>query len=126
MVLGLTVFSVSVLEWKLEWLRLKNVINNWFTQEDTVVDEVRGGLKSRFKNVSVERDIDGEGKGRRIVIPTKNIPSSEAIMNAEDEISKNGVPVRLIFLNPAELNSSKLFWQIAVRPKEKKSSEIEK
>lgn len=127
MVLGLTVFSVSVLEWKLEWLRLKNVINNWFTQEDTVVDEVRSGLKSRFRNVSVDRQIEGEGMGKRIVVPTKEIPSSQAIMQAEQALTEEqGIPIRLIFLNPDELNSTKLFWQITVRPKEKKSSEMEK
>lgn len=127
MVLGLTVFSVSMLEWKLEWLRLQNILKNWFNEEDQEVDEVRGLLRSKFRQVSVERPIEGEGLGRRIVVPTTEMPSPEAIMKTEDILTKEqGMPIRLIFLNPEEIRSSKLVWQIAVRPKEKKTSETEK
>lgn len=127
MVLGLTIFAVSTLEWKLSWLRLKNILNNWFSREDTMVDEVRGEIKSRYRNISVSKQIEGGGMGRRIIIPTKEIPSSEAIKESEDILSEQqGMPVRLIFLNPDEVNSAKLTWQISIRAKEKKSSEIEK
>ena len=127
MVLGLTIFSMSMLEWKLEWLRLKNLLANWFNAEDEVVDETRNVIRSKFRQVSVERAIEGEGMGRRILIPTKEIPSSRAIMQAENALSEEqGVPVRLIFLNPEEVKSSQLIWQIVVRPKERKTSEVSK
>ena len=65
--------------------------------------------------------------GRRIVIPTKEIPSAEAIKKSEDILSEEqGMPIRLIFLNPEEVKSSKLIWQIVVRPKERKTSETDK
>lgn len=121
MILGLTVFAVSMLEWKLEWLRLKNLLVNWF-QED-IFDDARGVLKQ----VSLERNIEGEGMGRRILIPSKEIPSPKAIRQAEDALTEEqGMPVRLIFLNPAQVNSSQLTWQIVIRPKEKKTSETGK
>ena len=127
MVLGLTVFSVSMLEWKLEWLRLKNILAHWFSPEDQVVDEARGILKSRFRQVSVERSVEGEGMGRRIIVPTEQIPSPEAIMQAEDALGREqGVPIRLIFLNPSEVTKAQLVWQITVRPKERKTSEVSK
>ena len=128
MLLGLTVFAVSMLEWKLEWLRLHNILANWFNAEDQVVDEARKTLRSKFRNVSVERMIEGAGLGRRMVIPTKEgIPSPKAIRTAEKSLSKEqGVPIQLIFLDPDEVTSSKLVWMIAVRPKEKKTSETEK
>lgn len=127
MVLGLTIFSVSMLEWKLEWLRLKNILANWFEEEDQIVDEVRGVLKDKYRSVGVDRQVDGEGMGRRIVIPTKKIPSGPAIMQAEQALTQEqGVPVRLIFLDPDEVCSSKLVWQIVVRPKEKTTSEMQK
>lgn len=127
MILGLTVFAVSMLEWKLEHLRLKNLLANWFNAEDQVVDEMRNVLKDKFRTISVNRTIDGEGKGRRIVIPTKDIPTPEAVKEAEDVLSEEqGVPVRMIFLNPAEVTSSKLIWQITIKPKERRTSETSK
>lgn len=127
MVLGLTVFAMTMLEWKLEWLRLQNVLKNWFNEEDKVVDGARGVLKSKFRIVTTERPVEGEGMGRRMVIPTKEIPSTSAIRKSEDALSEEqGVPIRLIFLNPDEIKSSKLIWQIVVKPKERKTSETEK
>ena len=71
--------------------------------------------------------IEGEGMGMRMIIPAMEIPSSGAIKQAEDIISEEqGFPVRLIFLNPEEVKSSKLIWQIIIKPKEKRTSEITK
>ncbi len=126
--LGLTIFAMSMLEWKLEWLRLQNLIKNWFNPEDQVVDEFRDTLRNKYREISVARGIDGEGMGQRMVIPTDQpIPSPYAIMQAEDKISKEqGMPVRLIFLNPEEVTSTKICWQIVIRPRERKTSESEK
>lgn len=127
MVLGLTVFAMSMLEWKLEWLRLQNILVHWFSKEDSVVDEVRGVLKEKFRNVSVERTIEGQGVGRRITIPTENIPPQEAVTKAATALSEEQkMPIELIFLKPSEIKSSKLVWQIVVRPKEKSTSEMSK
>lgn len=121
--LGLTIFAMSMLEWKLEWLRLQNLIANWFNPLDTAVDGIR-----KYQQISVQRPIEGEGMGQRMVIPTQNVPlSPEAIMQAEEVLSQEtGQPVRLIFINPEEITSSKLTWQIVVRPREKRTSETDK
>ena len=126
--LGLTIHSVSMLEWKLEWLRLQNLIVNWFNPQDKVMDEIRGEIKSKYREVSVDRPVDGEGMGTRMVIPTdQGIPSPNAIMQAEDIYSKEqGSPVRFIFIDPAEVKSSKLCWMIVVTPREKRTSETQK
>lgn len=127
LMLGLTIFAVSMLEWKLEWLRLQNLLANWFQPEDKVVDEARQLLKDKYRHASVERPIEGEGMGRRIVIPTKNMPNGEAVMMAEDALTEQqGMPVRLTFIDPDEVCSSKITWQIVVRPKEKTTSEMQK
>lgn len=124
---GLIVFSVTMLEWKLEWLRLKNIIANWFQEQDQVVDEVRGMLKDKYRSVGVDRPIPGEGMGRRIVVPTKQIPSGKAIMQAEQSLTQEqGVPVRLIFIDPDQVCAANLVWQIVTRPVEKKTSETQK
>ncbi len=127
MVLGLTIFSVSMLEWKLSWLRLQNILKNWFQEEDKVVDEARGVLRSKYRKVSVDRPIYGKGMGRRMVIPTKELPSPEAVKGVEQALSQEqGMPIEIIFLNPEEVCSAKYIWQIVVRPKERKTSEVSK
>lgn len=126
--LGLTIFAVSMLEWKLEWLRLQNLIANWFVPTDKVVDAMRGEVKNKYREVSVDRPVEGEGMGTRMVIPTDEVPTdSNAIMQAEDIYSKEiGKPIRFIFLNPSEVTSSKLCWMIVVTPREKRTSETQK
>lgn len=126
--LGLTIFAMSMLEWKLEWLRLQNLLANWFNPNDSVVDEMRGEIQAKYRQVSVNRPIDGMGMGQRMVIPTDEpVPSPYAIMQAEDIMSEEqGVPVRMIFLDPEEIKSSKLCWMIVITPREKRTSETQK
>jgi hypothetical protein len=127
MVLGLTIFSMAMLEWKLEWLRLKNLLANWFQAEDEVVDKARNVLRAKYRKTTVEESIEGEGIGKRIIIPTTEIPSSEAIMKTEDRLTEEqGMPIRVIFLNPEEVTSSELIWQIVIKAKEKRTSEVSK
>lgn len=125
--LGLTIFAVSMLEWKLEWLRLQNLIANWFNP-DKVVDAMRNEVKNKYRETSVSRPIEGEGQGTRMVIPTDEMPTDPyAIMQAEDKYLKEaGQPIRFIFIDPKEVTSSKLCWQIVVTPREKKTSETQK
>lgn len=124
MMLGLTIFAVSTLEWKLTWKRIRNILSNWFQEEEVMKD---GQPTKRYKPLGVDRPIEGEGQGRRVVVPTKNIPTAETILRAEEALSmEQGMPVRLIFIDPDELNLMKLQWQVTVTPKEKKSSEVEK
>mgnify|MGYP003394061274 CR=1 FL=1 len=127
MILGLTIFSISMLEWKLEWLRLKNLLANWFVPEDKVVDAMRGVLKSKYRMTTTDKTIDGQGMGKRIIVPTPEIPSSNAVMQTEDRLTQEqGMPIRLIFVNPEEVTNSKLCWQIVIKPKERKTSETQK
>lgn len=125
--LGLTIFSISMLEWKLEWLRLQNLLKNWFQPQDSVMDEARGELQNQYRQTTVARPVEGQGMGIRMTIPTTKIPPPEAIMQAEDIYSKEqGMPIRFIFLNPEEVVSAKLQWQITVIPREKRTSEVQK
>lgn len=128
MVLGLTIFAAQTLEWKLTWKRLKNIINNWFVEGEEIVGEGEdAAIRSRFEASGVDHYVEGEGQGRRIVVPTRKIPAAEAIFRAENALAmEQGMPIRLIFVNPDEISLTKLFWQVAVVPKEKRSSEADK
>lgn len=125
--LGTIMASVAMLEWKLEWLRLQNILAHWFDEKDEIVNQAKGVLRTRYRKVTTEKMVEGEGMGKRIVIPTESIPSSKAIMETEDRLTQEqGVPIRIIFINPEEVTNSKLVWQIVIKPKEKRTSEASK
>jgi len=130
LMLGLSIFACSLLEWKLSWLRLYNNLAKWFDPYDTRIEEVKGDLvkKDVFRRVVVERPIEGEGMGARMVIPTtEQMPTPTQVMEAEGEMKRmTGRPVRITFISPEAIKSSKLIWQITVRPREKTTSELAK
>jgi len=127
MMLGLTIFTASLLEKKLAILRLMTLLKNWFNPIDNVLDKARQALRNRYRIVSRQRNIDGEGPGIRMVMPTEEKMTSEELMNREDQMQEQyGVPFRIIALNPRELEEAKLTWTVNVVAREKKSSEMSK
>lgn len=125
--MGLLVLSTGLLHKKLTTKRLMLILEKWFDPIDKTLDVTRNMIKNRYRRVSVEDDIGKEGRGIRMVIPAKKVPSSAEIKEVEDRMKKRiGSPVRLIFLNPQQLKQVKLIWVITVNPKEKRSSELSK
>ena len=125
--LGLVVNMCALLEWKLSWLRLFNILENWFDPIDTEVDEVRQVLKDKYRVVNRKTIIEGEGQGRMMIIPSKENRTGQEIYNEEEEVKKRtGSPIRIISINPQELKSVRNEWQIVIRPREKKTSELSK
>ena len=125
--IGLMITKCGILEWKLSWLRLYNILNNWFEPIDTVVDDVRNELKNKYRTVNRETPIEGEGQGRTMVIPTEETISSQDIYDKEEELKKKtGSPTRIIYLNPKLIKRLKYIWSIAIRPREKTTSELGK
>ena len=127
LMMGLLVLAASLLEKKLDTKRLMLLLDKWFDPIDTSIDEARKVVKNRYRVVSRERTIDGEGKGIRMVILTEDKFTSTQIKASEDKLKKRlGLPIRMIVLNPVELKRAKLTWVLVVNPKEKKSSEMAK
>jgi len=125
--IGLMVNMCSLLEWKLSWLRLFNILENWFNPIDQVVDETRTALKNKYRIVNHETPIEGEGIGRTMVIPDDEVHPAQEIYDEEENIKKRtGTPTRIIYVNPEIVKSSKLVWQVVVRPREKMTSELGK
>ena len=124
--LGLTIASCTLLEKKLSYLRLYNILENWFDPTGTRIEEINGARKvlNVFRKTNREVSIEGEGLGERMVIPTdKDLPSPEEIRASEIEEEKiKGFPVRKLFLKTDSLRDASLFWYITVNPKEKESS----
>jgi len=134
LVLGMTVLSATLLEYKLSWLRLYNILKNWFEPiDDKVVEEkagtedVRKVLQNKYRTINISKPIEGEGMGRSIVKVSQTIPSPQDIYNEEETLGEQtGTPTRITYLNPEEIVLSKWIWQIMIRPKEKKTSEVNK
>lgn len=125
--LGVVIVTASMLEKKLDSLRLMTLLKNWFNPLDTEIDKARNVLRNKYRIVSRSRMVEGEGMGMRMVVPTEELPTGEQINQEETRMkSELGMPVRIIALNPKELEQAKLTWVINVNPKEKKSSELGK
>lgn len=128
LMMGLLTLAASLLEKKLAEKRLVILLDKWFDPINKDLDEARGIVKEKYRTVSNERMIDGEGMGTKMVLPTNGvIPSPNKIMEAEDRIQEQtGSPFRVIMLNPNEMKQAKLTWVVSVNAKEKKSSELSK
>ena len=125
--LGLTIAACEFLELKLGYLRLWNILENWYNPLDTKVIGANDARKyiNTYRKVTRDVAIDGEGLGERQVIPTDQnpVPEAEVIRGMEKiEENKRGVPVRKIFLNPEGIKKAKLRWYITITPKEKETS----
>ena len=125
--MGVLIVTATLLEKKLITLRLMNILKKWFEPLDEVVDKARNALKARYRIISRMRNIEGEGPGIRMVVPTEELPTPEQLQATATEMKSTiGVPVRIIALNPKELAQAKLTWVVTVNPREKKSSELAK
>lgn len=117
--LGLIVSAATLLEVKLGYLRLWNIISNWMEPVGSYAD----GSK-RHRNITRKMMIDGVGEGERRVIPIDGkLPSVEAIrmLSLEDE-QNAGYPVRRIYLSPKALREAEINWYVRVQPKEEETS----
>lgn len=129
--LGLTIAACEFLELKLAYLRLWNILENFYEPLDTkvvTVNDVRQYVNT-YRNVTREVNIEGEGIGERQIFPTDDdpVPSSEVIRQMElDEEKQTGVPNRKIFLNPKGMKVARLRWYIVITPREKETSAFHK
>lgn len=127
MMIGLTVFMFSLLERKLAWLRLFGILENWMKATGRMINPYTGEFITQYREISRKTNIEGAGKGRRIVRLRDEIPSSREIMAEEDALSEmENQPVRITYLSPKEILQSKYLWYITVTPREKKTNALNK
>ena len=125
--LGLTIAACEFLELKLAYLRLWNIIENFYEPLDTkviTVNDVRE-YANKYRNVTREANIEGEGLGERQIVATDEdpVPSADVIRTIEHQQEKErGMPVRRIYLNPQGMKVARIRWYIVITPKEKETS----
>lgn len=123
--LGLIVFCCGLLEKKIGYLRLWNLLENWYKPIEYL--HVEGTEIPKYRKVVTSQSIEGAGMGERQVIPSGEVPSAEEIrfLELQDELEK-GFPVRKIFMNPDEMKKAIQNWYIVVTPREKDTSSTNK
>lgn len=142
-VLSLTIFTAMMLEMKVGYLRLWNVLENYFEPYDTRYNDAKEDIEEVFRGTSRKVDLgDDNGVGTRQVIPMLDeFPASEEIREEElftgtpepgvGEVRKTreqlGLsPMKIIYLNPERLKKARLTWYIDVDTKEKETSNVQK
>lgn len=125
--LGIIISACTMLEVKLGYLRLWNIIQNWFTPIGEYMDD--GGIaRDKYRQVSRQTDIEGAGRGSRTVIPIDGaLPTHDVvrIMEIIDQ-QETGKPSERIYLSPLEMRKHQVRWRVAVNPQERVSSAYEK
>ncbi len=124
--LGLTIAACGLLEKKLAYLRLWNILANWFNPFDTkvvTIDNVRKEI-NQYRNSHASTNIEGAGLGERYVIPTdQGLPDAKTIRALELQMEKEkGFPVRRYYIDPEALKVAKLRWYVVINPREKETS----
>lgn len=128
--LGLIIASCTLLEKKLSYLRLWNILQNWFEPNGTKIVELGEARKvvNTYRITSRPTTIDGFGKGERKIVPTdQDMPTTDMVRNETlpEEIEK-GYPIRKTYINVPALQKAQLTWYIVIVPKEKETSALNK
>lgn len=127
MVLGRSILSAQLLEWKLSWLRLNIILKEWFNPIDVKVDDARNVLVNKYRSTTRLTPVDGEGMGNAMVIPTTEPKTAQDVYDQEEKLKEStGIPHRIIFLNPEQIKKAKLTWKIVIRAREKMTNELGK
>lgn len=124
MTLGLIIFACVLMEKKLGYLRLYNILENYFRPIEKMVlsDRAQYRITTRSTNVG------GKGNGERQVIPMKGevpTPAEIRVMEMNEEKLK-GYPVEKIFMDPDEMKQNIQAWYVVVDAKEKDTSNTDK
>ena len=133
MMMGLTELTCSLLERKLAWLRIQNVLLNWMKPEKIEYDEYAKEWVKKYRSISREKFMEGSGIGEHIVRVSPE-PPSEAEMQEEATIlsdidKKTGKvikPVKISYMNPKAIEEFKMKFFVTVIPKERKSDALGK
>lgn len=121
--LGLIIAACTMLEVKVGYLRLWNLLSKWLEPIGKTMDG-----EQLYRSVTRVTSIEGAGTGERRVVPIDGeLPSPEVIrmLSLKDEQEK-GYPVRRTYISPSIIQTAKLMWFVRVNPKEEESSALYK
>lgn len=130
--LGLTIAACVLLEVKIGYLRLWNILENWFEPLDTRVEGINEARKlvNEYRSTTRDVSIDGEGPGERsVVVRDEAPPDDQTIRNEELAAERTRrIPVRKIYIRSSReegtssIQNACLYWYIVVNTQERESS----
>jgi hypothetical protein len=129
MKMGVAILGVVLLERKMAWLRLYNILKYWTEAEDVRVSKVGEELKEipRYKSITMDSMFDEGGKGARIVEFSEELPADEQVYAEEELLSTiRRKPIRKHYINPKVLRELKANWFIEMQPEPKETGELRK
>lgn len=126
MSLSLTMYACALLERKLGYLRLWNILENW--TKPVTKEVINGKEYNKYRKASRENNINGEGVGEtEVIMMDEELPTAEEIRMVElEEEEMRGYPVKKIVINPDRLKNAVKKWYCVVVPKEKETSDLNK
>lgn len=132
--LSLTIFACSMLEMKLGYQRLFNLLENYFDPIDTTFNQARQTIVDKYRTTTRTTNIPGRGEGTRQVIPTTDLPLPGAIRTQERMTGGGGLsreragmgPLKRIFINPEMLRKAKITWYIDIDTQPRETSNAKK
>jgi hypothetical protein len=125
--IGVITNMCGLLEEKLAWLRLYNILQNWFDPTGTVVDEARGEIVNKYRSIARTAPIQDRGIGVNIVRADDKSYTSDDVLRMEKDYEKqSGKPTKITIIDPEWIKTAKIIWQITIVPKQKKNSDLSK
>lgn len=148
-IIALALFSCSMMEKKLTWMRLMHVLAYYFEPLGTKFDDARSEFVDEYRSASTKTNIPGRGRGTRMIIPkttTKGMTGRDVYKSEEyhglqepsdDEMDNPSVrsytreelgmePIEKIFIDVTMLRACKYVFYIEVEPKPKDTSNNQK
>lgn len=117
--LGIIVAACTALEIKLGYLRLPNILANWFIPTGEI--KIGDTFQKTYRNTTRNAAIANVGNGTRRVIPVSGqgqLPPPEIVraLELQDE-DKSGTPSQRIYLSVSDLKQQEVTWRIVANPK---------
>ncbi len=131
--LGLMIFGFINFHNNLAMLRNYDILENYTKEQGTKLNKVKDAIEAKYRTVTIEKSIEGRGKGIKQIQFTEEMSTPEALYDLEegitrDEFGKNikevppEKPMKITQLNPKALRQVKYNWYAETTPSEKETS----
>lgn len=127
MKLGAALDGFVNLERRMVWNRLYNVIKNYTEEIDTQIDTVKGGVEKVYKTFAVSTTVEDGKKGHKVFrfTPSDKFPKMKDHIKEEKKLSEaQGLPVRIVYMDPDALRSIKYTWFVVINPTPKSGDKL--
>jgi len=126
--LGAALDGVVNMERRMAWCRINNIVANYTQPIGTERKEVENTVEyvKQYRKLSVKTTLEDGQPGMKVFRLTEEaFPDVTAIEKEEQELEeRQGMPVRIVYLNPQMLRSLKFIWFILINPTPKSNDKL--